>query len=233
MSSCGVPPTSAAPALTTPVTAPTIATDTAAPGSPPVPSPAPASDPDAVSAVAASATAMRSITAAHVRYATHGFDDLTATSWAADVTVSPPAAVGSANLLVNGERVATDFDVADGRLRVEGVDRVLRDAGESRGLLDPPALLDPITGLTAVLSSVTEPVTDPVPAELNERPMLKVRGRIPAASATLLIPPGSLGEATEVPVSLWLDPAAGHTLRQLIATVDGRSVTCAIDPVTG
>lgn len=200
--------------------------------------PLPATAPDApttlspADVLAAAAAATKMVDAAFVRYAATGFETLTATSWAASVTAAPPAASGSANLLIDGRRVQSDFDVASGRLRVENVDGVREDVGAARGVLDPPELLDRITGLSTLLPAVTDAVLDAEPATLNDRPMVRVHAQLPAADAHLLLPSDALASAGSVPVALWLDPASGYTLRQLILTTGSGAVTVSLDPQT-
>ena len=126
----------------------------------------------AADSLAAAVAATRAVSAAFVRYTATGFDTLTATSWAAQVTTSPPSATGSANLLVDGRRSQTDFEVAGGRLLVQNSDGAREDVGAARGVLDPPALLDSLAGLSALLASVTDAHADAEPAVLKNRPML-------------------------------------------------------------
>lgn len=184
-------------------------------------------------ALAAAVSATRMVDAAFVRYAATGLDTLTATSWAADVTAAPPAASGSANLLVDGQRSQTDFDVNGGRLLIENVDGVRTDVGDSRGVLDPPELLHRLTGLSALLSAVTGAAVGEGPSDLRGLPMLRLQGTLPAAAARLLVPAELLDGEESLPVSLWLDPARGYTLRQLIlTTTSGGAVTVSLDPAT-
>ena len=64
----------------------------------------------------------RTLTGAHVSLSTRGFDNLTATSYAADITTDPPTARGSADLLVDGHRSPTDFRVEGGHLFIRNAD---------------------------------------------------------------------------------------------------------------
>jgi len=106
--------------------------------------PAPVTSPAAAS-VTASAAATGTVTSAYITYSTQGFDSLTATSWAADVTLSPPTAKGNGDLLVDGQRAPTGFDVNGGRLRIENADGTREDVGAAVGVLDPPRILNPET----------------------------------------------------------------------------------------
>lgn len=228
MTGCEPGTTAAQPLSPVPVPAPATATaSAAAPATDTATAPATGS---ATDAVAAAVAATRAVAAAFVRYSTTGLDTLTATSWAAQVTTSPPAATGSANLLVDGRRSQTDFEVSGGRLSIQNADGSREDVGAARGVLDPPALLDSLTGLSALLASLTDPATDAGPAELNGRPMVRVRAVLPAADGRLLVPADALGGVGALPVTLWLDPAEGNVVRQLIVTAGAGSVTVTVDP---
>lgn len=228
MTACDPGTTAAAPEPTPEPTSPAAASD-------PGPTTAGATTAAVASAsagdtVTAAATATRTVTSAFVRYSATGFDALTATSWAAQVTVSPPTAVGSADLLIDGSRSPTDFNVAGGRLSIENADGVREDVGEARGVLDPPRILDPGTGLAALLAAASDPAPDTGPAELNGQHMVRLHAQLPASAAALLLPSDSLAGKATLPVTLWLDPAAGNMLRQLILTADAGSVTVTVDP---
>lgn len=184
----------------------------------------------AADSLAASVAATRAVSAAFVRYTASGFDTLTATSWAAQVATSPPSATGSANLLVDGQRSQTDFEVAGGRLLIQNADGAREDVGAARGVLDPPALLDSLTGLSALLASVTDSRADAEPAVLNDRPMVRLRAQLPVADARLLLPTDALAGQAPLPVTLWLDPAGGDVVRQLIVTAGTGAVTVIVDP---
>jgi hypothetical protein len=133
---------------------------------------------------------------------------------------------------VDGQRSQTDFEVAGGRLHIQNSDGAREDVGAARGVLDPPALLDSLTGLSALLASVTDAHADAEPAVLNDRPMLRLRAQLPSADARLLLPADALAGLAPLPVTLWLDPAAGNVVRQLIVTTGSGSgsVTVAADP---
>lgn len=172
----------------------------------------------------------RSVTSAFLRYSTTGFDTLTATSWAAQVNAAPPSATGSANLLVDGRRVQTDFKVSDGRLIIENTDGTNTDTGPARGVLDPPALLDPSTGLPALLGALTDATADSQPATLQGRPTLRLHARLPLPAARLLLPAAALPATGSLTITVCLDAAPPHSLRQLIATTGQGSVAVTVDP---
>ena len=184
----------------------------------------------AADAVAAAVAATRSVTAAYVRYSAVGFETLTATSWAADVTTVPPTARGNADLLVDGRRVPTGFVVDAGRLTIENADGSYSDVGDARSVLDPPRILDAVTGLAATLASLTDVSTDSGPAELNDVPMVRVRGQLDPADARLLLPDDALTGVGELPVTLWLDPAVELVARQMVVTVGDGAVIISVDP---
>ena len=209
---------------------PTPADSTAASAAPSTATATAAATGTAADSLAAAVAATRAVSAAFVRYAATGFDTLTATSWAAQVTTSPPSATGSANLLVDGQRIQTDFEVAGGRLHIQNSDGAREDVGAARGVLDPPALLDSLTGLSALLASVTDAHADAEPAVLNDRPMVRLRAQLPSADARLLLPADALAGHAPLPVTLWLDPAAGDVVRQLIITTGTGAVTVTVDP---
>jgi hypothetical protein len=199
-----------------------VATETAAL---PTPSPSPAA-----ATVTASATATAAVASAYIRYSTQGFDSLTATSWAADVTASPPAAKGSGELLVDGQRAPTGFDVNAGRLRIENADGTREDMGAAVGVLDPPRLLDPKTGLSALLSAASGVESDPGPADVEGTAMVRIRAQLPVEAGAILLPVEAITETGPLPVTLWIDPA-GKILRQLILTTSGGSATLRLDPI--
>jgi hypothetical protein len=179
--------------------------------------------------VTASATATAAVTSAYIRYSTQGFDSLTATSWAADVTVSPPTAKGSGELLVDGQRAPTGFDVNAGRLRIENADGTREDVGASFGVLDPPRILDPKTGLSALLSAATGAESDPGPADVEGTTMVRIRAQLPVEAGAILLPAAAIAGTGPLPVTLWIDPA-GNILRQLLLTAGEGSVTLRLDP---
>jgi len=190
----------------------------------PTPSPSPAA-----ATVTASATATAAVTSAYIRYSTQGFDSLTATSWAADVTTSPPTAKGSGDLLVDGQRAPTGFDVNAGRLRIENADGTREDMGAAFGVLDPPRLLNPKTGLPALLSAASGAESDPGPADVEGTTMVRIRAQLPVEAGAILLPAAAITETGPLPVTLWIDPA-GNILRQLILTTSGGSATLRLDP---
>ena len=190
--------------------------------------PTPSASP-AAAALAASATATGAVTSAWIRYTTQGFDSLTATAWAADVTLSPPTAKGTGELLVDGVRAPTGFDVNGGRLRVENADGTREDVGEAFGVLDPPRILDPKTGLPVLLSTATGAEADPGTEDVEGTPMLRIRAQLPITAGAILIPAAAITETGPLPVTLWLDPAS-NILRQLILTTSGGSVSLRLNP---
>ena len=180
---------------------------------------APAAAPTpAGAAVTASAGATAAVSSAYIGYVTNGFDSLVATSWAADVTVSPPTAKGNGELLVDGQRAPTGFDVNGGRLRIENADGTREDVGAARGVLDPPRILDPKAGLPALLGMATAVDADTVPSDIRGAPMIRVRAQLPAEAGLILLPAGAITGTDPLPVTLWLDPNT-QILRQLILTV--------------
>lgn len=183
---------------------------------------------DASTLISDAASAMRDTASAHVLFSSTGVHDLTADSYDADVLAAPPAAQGSANLLINGERVQTGFKVADGQLLIETVDGEMVDAGPAQGQFDPPALLDRATGLAALIGSVQDAVPAKPADSDADRGRLKLQAQLPAASATILVPRSSLGSADYLPTTLWFDPAANNAMVQLVAGVGTGSVTLRI-----
>jgi hypothetical protein len=226
---CG-PATPAAGDSTTPEPAPPSVTEIAPAATETVMAPAPAAAP-ADAAVKASAAATAAVSSAYIGYVTNGFDALTATSWAADVTVSPPTAKGNGELLVDGQRAPTGFDVNGGRLRIENADGTREDVGAAFGVLDPPRILDPKTGLPALLSAAAAVDADTIPSDIRGVPMIQVRAQLPAEAGAILLPADSITETGPLPVTLWLDPNT-QILRQLILTVGSGSVIVNLDPTS-
>lgn len=181
---------------------------------------------DAPARLADASSAMRNTTAAHVQFSSTGVDDLTASSYDADVSVAPPAAHGSANLLIDGQRVQTGFKVADGQLWVETVDGGVAEAGAAHGQLDPPALIDRATGLAALIGAVHDAV--PVETTDADPAAVKLEAKLPVRAALLLVPRSSLGVGASLPVTLWLDPAENNALAQLVVGIGDGSVSLHI-----
>jgi hypothetical protein len=208
-------------------TAAAVVTDTVA-----VSPQAPPQAPTAAEILAAAVTATRTVNSAHVGYTATGYDTLTATTWSAEVTAAPPAATGSAGLLIDGQRTPTDFTVGGGRLVIQNVDGSRSDVGEAAGVLNPPEILNRITGVAALLETVTDAAVADGPADLNGVPMQKLSGQIAATDLNLLLPTELIDSSQSLPVTLWLDPVNGHTLRQLIATTSNGAIVLDISPTS-
>lgn len=196
---------------------------------------APAADPAAAAALADAAATARACAAAHLDVFTRGIENLTANSYAADVTADPPTARGSADLLIDGHRRQTDFLVENGHLWITNTDGSREDVGPARGALDPTALLDPNQGLAALLGLVTAATADNAPPDdtgttVAGRPAQLLHALLPRQAATILLPAASIGARDQVPVRLWLDRSAGHALVQLIADVGDGSFVLSITP---
>ncbi|BBX82212.1 hypothetical protein MAUB_00850 [Mycolicibacterium aubagnense] len=165
---------------------------------------------------------------------THGIENLTASSYAADVTTDPPGASGSADLMIDGQRRQTDFLVESGHLWITNVDGSREDVGPARGSLDPTALLDPNRGLAALLQLVTDATFDTHQPDaaytVAGRPTQLLHAQLPHQAATILLPAASIGSRDRVPVQLWLDRSAGHALVQLIAEIGDGSAVLVITP---
>lgn len=195
---------------------------------------APAADPAAAALADAAATA-RACAAAHLDVFTRGIENLTANSYAADVTTDPPTARGSADLLIDGQRRQTDFLVENGHLWITNADGSREDVGPARGALDPTALLDPKLGLAALLQLVTGATFDNAQPDGTEttvagRPTQLLHAQLPRQAATILLPAASIGSRDQVPVRLWLDRSPDHALVQLIAEIGDGSFVLAITP---
>lgn len=188
--------------------------------------------PTAAEILAAAVTATRTLNSAHVGYTATGYDTLTATTWSAEVTAAPPAATGSAGLIIDGQRTPTDFTVGGGRLVIQNVDGSRSDVGEAAGVLNPPEILNRITGVAALLETVTDAAVADGPAALNGAPMQKLSGQIAATDLNLLLPADLLDGSQSLPVTLWLDPVNSHTLRQLIATTPNGAIVLDISPTS-
>lgn len=185
-------------------------------------------------AILQSATAATAaVTGGLIRYATNGFPSLTATSWSADVTVSPPTAKGSGALLVDGERKPTDFTVSGGRLTIENMDGTTTEVGPSRGVLDPPQLLDTGVGMAALIAAVSNPEPDTAPSDIDGTPMVRLRAKLPAAAAGTFLPTGALPAGETLTVTLWFDPSRGDVLRQMLLVSSAGSATIQLLPTAG
>jgi hypothetical protein len=62
--------------------------------------------------------------------------------------------------------------------------------------------------------------------------MQKLSGQIDATDLNLLLPTELLDSSQSLPVTLWLDPVNGHTLRQLIATTSNGAIVLDISPTS-
>ncbi|MFA5709915.1 LppX_LprAFG lipoprotein [Mycolicibacterium sp.] len=192
------------------------------------------SDHPAQSALASAAASARSLRGARVLFSTTGVEDLTASSYAANIVAEPASAAGSGNLLINGERSQTDFRIEDGRLWIKSVDGTFEDVAAARGNLDPTALLDPATGLAAMLEAVTAAEFLRLQPEgpsstVAGRATVKMHAQLPEKAATLLLPATAVAGHGPLPVTLWLDPTAGgYDLVQLIAEVGEGSMTLTV-----
>ena len=144
--------------------------------------------------------------------------------------MSPPAAKGSGALLVDGERKPTDFDVSGGRLRIENADGSWEDVGASSGLLDPTKLLDPHTGLSALVAAISDAEPADGPSDIEGTPMLHLRAKLPAGAAGMLLPAGVIPADEPLAVTLWLDPANGNVLNQMLLVSTAGSVTVRLLP---
>ena len=187
-----------------------------------------ASDPS--SAVADAAMKLRATTAAAIMVATAGMDKLIASSYAAQVSTDPVTARGNANLMINGERQQAYFQVRDGELFLESSDGEPIAVGPSRGNFDPTLLLDPQLGLASMIETIS-PVAFDGPQPVDDGRIagtVKLRGDLPVTAAEVVLPRYMLHNLASVPVTLWLDPAAGNALVQLIVTANGGSMTLQI-----
>lgn len=195
---------------------------------PPPPTPAAAQEETVQDIIGNAAAMLLKTESMHVRYSTADLLGLTAPVYDAQVSGHPPSSTGDATLLVDDKLVHASFTVTDGKLAVGTEDGGTMDMGDASGKLNPPALLDQQHGLSSLLGSLAGLSRADKSGTGNDPSQLRLEGKLPSGAATLLVPTQVIGEAAELPVTVWFDQTRQGQLSQLITRVGGGSVTLQI-----
>lgn len=174
------------------------------------------------------AAEIRRTAAMHVRFSAAGLDNLTARNYDADISAVPPSATGDATLLIDNTPTHTGFAVTGGKLTVTTEDGGTQDMGPAAGTFNPPALLNQRHGVADLITDLHD-MRQTDSSGIDAHPnLVRLEGQLPADAATVLLPKQVIGDAVELPVAVWLDPAQRWQLAQLITRVGGGSATLQI-----
>jgi lipoprotein LprG len=132
-----------------------------------------------------------------------------------DLSTSPTAAKGEANLTVLGSAVDAPFVVDDGTLYAALTPGHWESFGSASAIYDPSEILNPNTGLANVLANISNPKADSRET-INGQSTIKITGTASADAVNGLAP--QLKATQPLPATVWIQETGDHQLAQ--ATLD-------------
>lgn len=128
-----------------------------------------------------------------------------------DLTTSPTAAKGEANLTVLGSAVDAPFVVDDGTLYAALTPGHWESFGSASAIYDPSEILNPNTGLANVLANISNPKAESRET-INGQSTVKITGTASADAVNGLAP--QLKATQPLPATVWIQETGDHQLAQ-------------------
>ncbi|MDF2826263.1 MAG: lipoprotein LprG [Mycobacterium sp.] len=180
--------------------------------------------PDAAELLQQSSQTTKGLQSAHLDITVNGtIEGLPLKTLTGDLTNVPATAVqGNATISMAGSDVDAGLIVIDNTLYASLTPDSWLDLGPAADIYDPSTILNPNSGLAAMLDSFTDPKSE-AEENINGVDTVKVSGNVSADSVNSLIP--QLKATDAVPASAWIEKDGDHNLVQAeINPSEGNSI---------
>jgi lipoprotein LprG len=168
--------------------------------------------PDAATLVKESSQTTKAVKSVHLVLSVSGtIKGLPIKTLTGDLTTSPTAAKGEANLTVLGSAVDAPFVVDDGTLYAALTPGHWESFGSASAIYDPSEILNPNTGLANILANISNPKADSRET-INGQSTIKITGTASADAVNGLAP--QLKATQPLPATVWIQETGDHQLAQ-------------------
>jgi lipoprotein LprG len=168
--------------------------------------------PDAATLLTESSQTTKNVKSVHLVLAVTGtIHGLPVKTLTGDLTTSPTAAKGEADLTVLGSSVDAQFVVDDGTLYAALTAGQWESFGPAAAIYDPSEILNPNTGLANVLANISNPKSESRET-INGQGTIKITGTASADAVNGLAP--QLKATQPLPATVWIQETGDHQLAQ-------------------
>jgi len=168
--------------------------------------------PDAATLIKESSQTTKNVKSVHLVLSVAGtIKGLPVKTLTGDLTTSPTAATGQADLTVLGSSVDAQFVVDDGTLYAALTPGHWESFGPASAIYDPSQILNPNTGLANVLDNISDPKAQSRET-INGQSTIKITGNASADAVNGLAP--QLKATQPLPATVWIQESGNHQLAQ-------------------
>ncbi|HXY64311.1 MAG TPA: LppX_LprAFG lipoprotein [Mycobacterium sp.] len=168
--------------------------------------------PDAATLLKESSETTTNVKSVHLALSVSGtIKGLPVKTLTGDLTTSPTAAKGDADLTVMGSSVDTQFVVDDGTLYAALTPGHWESFGPAAAIYDPSEILNPNTGLANVLANISNPKAESRET-IGGQSTVKITGTASADAVNGLAP--QLKATQPLPATVWIQESGDHQLAQ-------------------
>jgi lipoprotein LprG len=168
--------------------------------------------PDAATLIKESSQTTKNVKSVHLVLSVTGtIKGLPVKTLTGDLTTSPTAATGQADLTVLGSSVDAQFVVDDGTLYAALTPGHWESFGPASAIYDPSEILNPNTGLANVLNNISDPKAESR-ENINGQSTIKITGNASADAVNGLAP--QLKATQPLPATVWIQESGDHQLAQ-------------------
>jgi lipoprotein LprG len=168
--------------------------------------------PDAATLLKESSETTTNVKSVHLALSVSGtIKGLPVKTLTGDLTTSPTAAKGDADLTVMGSSVDTQFVVDDGTLYAALTPGHWESFGPASAIYDPSEILNPNTGLANVLANISNPKAESRET-IDGQSTVKITGTASADAVNGLAP--NLKATQPLPATVWIQESGDHQLAQ-------------------
>ena len=168
--------------------------------------------PDAATLIKESSQTTKNVKSVHLVLSVIGtIKGLPVKTLTGDLTTSPTAATGQADLTVLGSSVDAQFVVDDGTLYAALTPGHWESFGPASAIYDPSEILNPNTGLANVLDNISDPKAESRET-INGQSTVKITGNASADAVNGLAP--QLKATEPLPATVWIQESGDHQLAQ-------------------
>jgi len=168
--------------------------------------------PDAATLLKESSETTTNVKSVHLALSVSGtIKGLPVKTLTGDLTTSPTAAKGDADLTVMGSSVDTQFVVDDGTLYAALTPGHWESFGPAAAIYDPSEILNPNTGLANVLANISNPKAESRET-IGGQSTVKITGTASADAVNGVAP--QLKATQPLPATVWIQESGDHQLAQ-------------------
>jgi lipoprotein LprG len=168
--------------------------------------------PDAATLIKESSQTTKNVKSVHLVLSVAGtIKGLPVKTLTGDLTTSPTAATGQADLTVLGSSVDAQFVVDDGTLYAALTPGHWESFGPASAIYDPSEILNPNTGLANVLDNISNPKAE-ARETIGGQSTVRITGTASADAVNGLAP--QLKATQPLPATVWIEESGDHQLAQ-------------------